>query len=87
MKWSQINNARGCLATVDAESDESDEERWTERSQRTKSGKFAGRREKINWKRMEMTETSEEEESEKRWDEDEMNGYDEETIRDGTDKT
>ena len=36
---------------------------------------------------MEMTETSEEEESEKRWDEDEMNGYDEETIRDETDKS
>ena len=55
------------------------EERSTERSQRTKS---VGRREKINRKRVEMTETSEEEGLEKRGDEDEMNGYEEETRRD-----
>lgn len=34
-----------------------------------------------------MTETSEEEESEKRRDEDELNGYDEETMSDGIDKS
>ncbi len=62
-----------------------DEERSTEKSQRTKSGESAGRRENINWKGVEMTETSEEKESEK--DEDEMNGYDEETMIDEIDKS
>ena len=47
MKWSQVNDARGCLMAIDEKSEE--EEQW-----------------------------------EREWDEDKMNGHDEETMRDRT---
>ena len=55
MKWSQVYHVRGHLMGVD---EESEEERWMERSQRTKSGKSSASKERM--KRMwEIMETSE----------------------------
>ena len=73
MKWSQVYHVRGRLTGVD---EESEEERWMERSQRTKSGKSSASKERM--KRMwEIMETSEEEGSERGSNENEVevDGY------------